>query len=130
MSKKKETIADNFTVEIGLFSQQVMFHFGDTGLLKEQLEKYFDESIAKEVLDYINNGDALGTTFSLPKGTLVYMPNKPKSEKDYGVLAHEILHSVFKIAKQIGVEYSAEGEELYAYLMQYLTQAVFEELRE
>jgi len=129
MSKKKETLADNFTVEIGLFSQQVMFHFGDTGLLKELLEKYANEAVAKEVLDDINSKDALGTTFSLPKGTLVYLPDKPKTDEDYGVLAHEILHAVFKVAQKIGVEYSPQGEELYTYLMQYLTQAALEELR-
>lgn len=129
MSKKKEVLSENFTVDIGLFSQRVMFHFGDIGLLQEQLEKHLDKAVVDEVLDDIKDKSALGRTYGLPKGTLVYMPCVPKTEKDYGALAHEILHAVFEVTKKTGVEYSPEGEELYTYLMEYLTQAALETLR-
>lgn len=132
MNKEENLYSENFTVEIDLFEQQVMFHFGDIELLKEQLAKYFEEHQYKGILEDIKSkeGVSLGTTYSMPKGTLVYMPNRPETDRDYGVLAHEILHVVFRIMEKVGIEYSPEGEETYTYLMQALMQSALEALHE
>lgn len=130
MSKKKEKYDENFTVEIGLFSQQVMFHFGGTALLKEQLAKHFKKHQYEHILKDIGSKEFLGATYSLPKGVLVYMPNVPKTDADYGTLAHEILHAVFWITEKVGIEYSSKGEEVYTHLMQSLLQSALETLHE
>lgn len=120
--------SENFIVKIGLFSQQVMFHFGNINLLKEQLAKYFEEYEYINILNDIKSKIVFGSTYCLPKGVLVYMPNRPKTDEDYGTLAHEILHAVFNITEKVGIEYSPEGEEVYTYLMQALMQAALKEL--
>lgn len=120
--------AINTVIYCDVFDQDVMFHFGEVGLLRKRLEELFEESIADDILDYIKKNNTLGTTFTLPKGNLIYMPHIPDSEYDYGVLAHEIFHVVFKLTKEIGIEYSSEGEETYAYLIQFLTTSVLNEL--
>lgn len=132
MSKKKEQkeiTAFNTVIYCDVFDQDVMFHFGETELLRKQIESIFDGKVVDDIIEYIKENQTLGTTFSLPRGTLVFMPKIPKTNDDYGILAHEIFHAVFKLTKGIGIDYSLEGEETYAYLVQYLTKSILEELR-
>lgn len=118
-------------VDTGVFAQQVMFHFGEKQDLVDELTEYFGESDVIAITDAMQDSDStvLGKTLSLPKGTLIYMPHTPVSAEDVGVLEHEILHAVFFITKEIGIEYSSESEEVYTYLLEYLTQSVLEELQ-
>lgn len=129
MGKKKEVISFNTSVSCEQYYQDVMFHFGDTELLFKTIEKFFDKEKAKEIKDVLEEDDeyTLGRTIDLGSGQLVYLRELPKDEKGYALLAHEIFHAVFMMTKKIGIEYSSEGEEAYAYLIQYLTETVLRE---
>lgn len=106
-----------------------MFHFGDTELLYKTIEKFFDKEKVREVKEALEEDieNTNGRTVDLGLGQLVYLKELPKDEKGYAILAHEIFHVVFMMTKKMGIEYSSEGEEAYAYLIQYLTETVLRE---
>lgn len=137
MNKKKwvkEITAFNSLITCEVFDQQVLFHFGETELLRKQLAPHISKKRLKDIIRIINKGKiggiGLGKTIDLGKGTLIYLYDIPKNEERFSVLVHEIYHAAMMITKKIGIEYSSEGEEAYAYLIGFLTKEIVHELKE
>jgi len=50
--------------------------------------------------------------------------------EDYGILQHEIFHCVTYILDRIGMKFNLhESDEAYSYLIQYLTEKIYENLK-
>ncbi len=83
------------------------------GILKEHIEEVKTWRFAK------------GKSAMLPTGqSFIWMDKKPESCEDYGILAHEIFHTVCFLMDRIGVKYSNEADEAFAYMIGYLTTEI------
>jgi hypothetical protein len=47
---------------------------------------------------------------------------------DHGTIAHEVFHAVQFLMDKIGCNLAHESEEPYAYLIQYVTNKIYENL--
>ncbi len=115
----------NFIVDLKIYPYDIMFSFGETNKqLYKTLDKYkipYDEQ-GKSVID---ESDGKYRTIMFPTGqTLVRIAKKPKQPNEYAVVVHEIYHAVNNVMRNIGMTYSADSEEAYAYCIQYVTQEV------
>jgi len=63
----------------------------------------------------------LAHTIQMPnRAVLIYFVNKPSP----GLVAHEVFHAVWMILATMGVEPSVESEEVYAYMIEYITNQI------
>lgn len=112
-----------------------MFHFGDIELLEERLRETCGKGVVEQAIQYLKEKIAsgynyTGHTLDLINGVLVYLYHIPQTPDDYGVLAHEIAHAVFRLTQKVGIEYSSASEEAYTYLTEFLTRKVLSVLSE
>lgn len=129
-SKKKYL---NFVIDVELYRQQVMFHFGEFKSLGQELNKYCSNPTeVEEVMNYLAMKQEEGyeghTIIKNGMPFLIYLPFMPESIEEKEDLIHEVLHVVFAIGRRIGVKHSMESEEFYTYLMGFLTGKVLEKL--
>lgn len=65
-------------------------------------------------------------TFTLPTGdAMVYSGGFDANTDDDEIMRHEILHAVSHILRSIGIEHTAETEEVYAYAIEYCNKRIF-----
>lgn len=114
-------------IEIPIYNQDIMIHFGDIQELKAELTKYFDEVDTYRILQVATECQDGITIHDEPtQKILVIMPTPPSRADDFGTLIHELSHAVNYIMKQVGVKPSEDSEEAYTYLLGYLTKEVFQ----
>lgn len=72
-----------------------------------------------------------GRTISLESGeTIIRLKKWPITPRDSGIVAHEILHAVTFILWRMGIHFEIEKtDEVYAYLIGYITQKFYEKLQ-
>lgn len=77
---------------------------------------------------HFNNPDFKnhGRTARLSSGNIVVS----LTSIDHGIIAHELLHATTLLLDAVGVVFSIDSNEVYAYLMQYLTSIVYKILEE
>jgi hypothetical protein len=67
--------------------------------------------------------------FSTGHQTVIRMKNFPNSPEGYGILSHEIFHACSYILWRMGINLEIEKtEEVYGYLIQYVTQEIHDKL--
>lgn len=108
---------NNFIVSIDIYDQDVMFHVGDFDSLCDTLTESGVD--IDELRSLFSNCPKAATIAIDGGGIVVYIPqNKPLAIVTE--LVHELWHVVNRIAERIGISYSHESEECYAYLYTYL----------
>lgn len=130
MKEEKTITSFNTIVSCDVFKQDVMFHFGEVKPLAVKIEELLDADAAVDIVKVIRDdmkNNAIAMTGELGNATLVYLSLLPKDAEGYAILAHEIMHAAFMLAKKIGIECSSDSEEVYAYLIQFLTEKVLQE---
>jgi hypothetical protein len=120
----------NTIIPIDIYNTDIMVHFGDLGSLKEELVARFGLEDALPILDGLDiNDNLLGRTVLLSQGNIIlWMPSVPQTAKEKGTMAHEIFHAACEIMTKIDVQPCEENEEVYAYLIGYITSRVLEEV--
>ena len=53
----------------------------------------------------------------------------PSTAKDFGLVQHEIFHCVEFILGSVGMNLTADSDEAYAYLIQFITEKIYELLK-
>jgi len=117
-------------IDFTQFYRELIVCFGDKLILKKCLLEYHDENIANAILMDINGSDhEMGKTFYDEEMQLflMWMPHTPKTAQDMGFLSHEIFHAACAIMGGIGSKLSDDSEEVFAYLITFLTQRIIEE---
>lgn len=61
--------------------------------------------------------------------TAVRLNYYPSTAKDFGLVQHEIFHCIEFILDSIGMKLTYSSDEAYAYLIQYLTEKIYELLK-
>ena len=121
----------NFLVDLVLFPFDIMVSLGESDdELKNKLIELGSDDM--EDIGRLLNLDSTvkGRTIML-KGhqTVVRMPIVPKNAFDYGILQHEIFHAVEFILYKIGITHDLDtSNELYAYMIGYVTGEVYKKL--
>ena len=110
------------TVAVETFKRGAMFFIGSSEDLIKTLDEKFDgyaevisDLIKEEKLD--TGCTALGYTFKCLPDALIWCPNEP----EFKTAIHEIFHAVCHILYQCEISENQETEEVYAYLLEYLT---------
>lgn len=116
-------------IPIEIYNTDLLVYFGDVQGVKEALQKYIGEDKAEETMR--NFGNVRKTTIARTciaanGGVVLWMPLIPDNTKDYATLAHETLHAAAFIMRKAGIQFSADTEEAYAYLIGYITLQIEE----
>lgn len=93
------------------------------GQSDDDLYEQIQEHLSRKKFDkYMANQDSIATTHKLKTGAIII---RFKDDiDDAGIVAHESLHAVVFLFKKIGIEFSYESEEAYAYTLEYLTNQI------
>jgi len=60
---------------------------------------------------------------------ILWMEKKPTTPFLLSILAHEIFHCTCFLMDRVGIKYSDDSDEAYAYMIQYLTTKCYEKLK-
>lgn len=112
----------NFLVPLVVYPFDIMFSIGQTDEeLKKSLEQY---NIGDDEFNCFRMAiNTTGSTFhnSDTHRTLVRLKSVPNGNRGMGLLAHEVFHAVDMILRDIQITLSADSDEAYAYLLDYVT---------
>lgn len=61
--------------------------------------------------------------------SIIWMPKKPTTARQYCTVAHEVLHAVFDNMEQFGVTYDHSSEEAFTYLHCHLMEQFLNKCR-
>lgn len=77
--------------------------------------------------DFVSRGLTLG---NVDEGTpvILWIPKVPSNTEEYAILSHEIFHTISMVLRWAGVSLSEDTDEVYAYMVQYYTLSIFNEM--
>ncbi len=111
-------------IPIDIYNTDMLFVVGTEDELRVSLEKHLGIDDAKEayaVMAEDISDISLGRSALLSSGqTVLWMPN----DSDKGTLAHEIFHIACYIMEKVGISLCHESNEVYAYLIGFITNKV------
>lgn len=114
-------------IDFTQFYRHLIVCIGDREMLRKCLTEYHDETIASEILSLIDGTEEGKTIYDESRQVfLMWMPRTPKTAQDMGFLSHEVFHAVCAVMSGIGSSLSDNTEEVYAYLITFLTQKILE----
>lgn len=86
-----------------------------------ECEGWRDEAV--KIMDGVK--DYVGVTLRLESGdSAILLSDKDEEGIATPVVVHELIHAVSHILRNICIEYSEDSEEVYAYVMEDLTEKV------
>lgn len=119
----------NFIVPLVIYPFEVMVSFGQTD---EELLRVLDKFKIDHSKNYLFSSPSSGGTAKMFSSgqMLLRLRHLPGSTFDYGVLQHEIFHIVCFTMDRVGIHYDIEkSDEAFAYLIQFLTQQIYNKLK-
>ena len=119
---------DRQMLHLDMFYTDILIIYGDEDHTRKTLQKYFDEEEVNEMLKGFNfktKGRTMPTKFGSP---LIWIPKIPETAQDVGFLVHELFHSTCAVMGNVGIDFSNESEEAFAYMIGFMTEKVLEEL--
>ena len=118
-----------FIVDLKLFPFEVLFSLGETNDKVFKALKKYNIPLDEEHTEKINDSFGKNWAMIFPTGqTIIRLAKVPVEPFDLGVLAHEIFHATCYILDRMGVGFSEESNEVFAYIIQYLTQEALSEI--
>lgn len=118
-------------INIELYDQDLLVHFGDKEDLKDYLvqELEVSEEKASQAVSTISPSSIGKTIIDYDNGIyFIWLKELPITDYNFGVLVHEIAHAAIGILNSKGMRLTHDSEEAYTYLMQYITIQIFEDL--
>jgi len=76
----------------------------------------------KEFKKYMSKQISIATTHKMSSGAILI--RFKEDIDDPGIVAHEAFHAVIFLLEKIGMKFSSDSEEAYAYLIEYLTNQI------
>ena len=115
-------------IDIPPFYRNLIVCMGDKETLRKCLLEYHDENIVNEVLELVKDTSLGRTVYSEDTGVFfLWVLQKPKTAQDMGFLLHEIFHAACAVMSGIGCNPSDDSEEVYAYLITFLTEKILKD---
>ena len=130
VKKKKEASPILIYIPLRIYPFDVLVSIGHSD---EQLDGILKRKGVQEDRDFAEygfNGKAKYVLWPKYSYALIRLRELPRTSVDYGGLAHEILHVVIGVLRQVGMNISLDGgsDEAYTYLMSFLTTEIFREI--
>lgn len=115
-------------IQVPIYKTAILVYYGDRKGLYKVVKKHADRATAKEVTaQYMPNTD--GQTIITKGRTLtICMKDVPRDANSVAALIHELSHATNYILREVGIQHSEETEEVYTYLLEYLTKETLERL--
>jgi hypothetical protein len=60
---------------------------------------------------------------------VIWIPRRPRTPREYGTLAHEVLHVVRDLGEWIGINFTNETDEVFCHATAHAMTTILEELR-
>ena len=116
-----------FIIDCQVYPFQILVYFGqDKKPLFKELSKYLPKSSIETIKIFEFKR---GKSIMFPTGqTLLWLNEKPNSISGLATLNHEIFHCVCFILERVGIVFSDSSDEAFAYLIEYLTKQIYNEL--
>lgn len=120
-----------FVIDVPLYGQRVLCIFGNT---PEQayniaINQGCGENAAQSLTDEGICG--LSVRDRDTQWLIIYISKLPTDASGYSIVTHECFHITEFIMERVGIKYSAEySSEAFAYVLDFLTKAIFESLIE
>lgn len=116
-------------IENKLFIIPVDVYMRDVGVIVSTWEQaihsisdQLEEDESEELLRDHPKGDERGRYFMTNSGlSVVWIRQGQSPQVTYSTIVHEVVHASVAILKRIGVSLCPESEEVYTYLIEYLT---------
>jgi len=119
----------NQIINVDVYNQDVMVHFGSLESLTEVLKKYMEKSVIDNVIKEFEKTTLGHSLYEESKGVfIVYMPEIPRDPLSWGTLSHELSHVTNGIMEKAGISFSHSSEEAYTYLLGFLTRKVMDNI--
>lgn len=117
----------NQIINVDVYNQDVMIHFGAIKVLASILHKYMKQNLIDETVAELKDTTLGRTLYKNEYGVfIVYMPEKPEDALGWGSLIHELSHVTNGIMEKAGIPFSHDTEEAYTYLLGFLAKQVIE----
>ena len=110
-------------IQIPIFNDTLQVFFGDPeDAVKALVKDGISESNARLYFKQakVENANGIYSYLSQEDYSLIWMPNIPKTVKDYANLVHELQHFVFYFLERRGFTHSADSDEMYSYLLEFV----------
>lgn len=122
MKKPKRTLREIF-IPLEIFNSQVVVLIGHTqnevlDWIKKNIDKPEHKSLALEAMTNIPNNVRGRTVLLSGGGSIIWIIEQKNS-----TIVHELFHSTYHILKNREIPLSEDTEEVYAYLLEYLTKS-------
>lgn len=117
-----------FVVNCAVYPIDILVSFGDT---KKQLCRELSKSLPEYIIKSLKEQEFKeGKSAMFPTGqVLLWLKKEPSSVEELAILNHEIFHCTCFILERVGVIYSENSDEAYAYLIQYITNQIYSKLK-
>lgn len=126
----------NFIVDLVIYPFDIMVSINQTDeAFRKSIMKYLppdclkDLETDKEILNLGKTCNGRTINFSTGHQTVIRIKNYPRQPRDVGVLGHEIFHACSFVLWRMGIPLEIEKtDEVYAYLIGYVTSKIFNRL--
>lgn len=106
------------TITIPMYYRGVLVFIGSSEQLMGYLDRHYPSYAS--VVQTFEYTRAAAYTFKLDGDALIFAPRIPSSAE----MVHEIFHATRHILDIVGVKLSDDTEEVFAYLMEYLSEQI------
>lgn len=125
----------HFVLPLVIYPLDIIVSIGeDDATLRNKIKKYAlpDNTLKEMEQDVLNL--AIGThgrtLITSCNRSVLRLIDYPKTDEDYGLLAHEIFHVVVFILDRVGMKLIvSDSDEAYAYLIQYITTEIHKRIK-
>lgn len=128
MAKTNNRRINNFVIKIDLYDYNVMVSLGETtDELKNNLYKKLGIDSDPDIL---NLGKSSGRCIEFPKSWdfLIIVKSHPENSRHWAIIQHEIFHVAAALMRRLGIKLCKKSEEAYAYLIDHITEKIYEKL--
>ena len=126
--RKKRKKPSIFTIDLDVFDAQVLIAMGATESdITNFIKKNSEVEPSAEFLEMLQidqNDSQMGRSIfdSETNWKILWLRHYPKTPYEYGILAHEASHIAHFILENMGVEWSAENDEVVCYTVGYIVK--------
>ena len=116
--KERGMKSEYLKIPVDFYHRGVLIYFGPEEeflkYIKKTIPEYYDHAV-----ELTKEEGCEAVTGRQHADMIIYSNHRPRVE----TLVHELLHATVGIMEKVGIEPSADSEEAYAYLLEFLSDA-------
>jgi len=105
-------------IPIDVYNLDLLIFFGHMSECCKLLSKRLDQRYIDKLMEM--GSDNKGLFFHVQDVYLIWLPDIPNTFRKYAILVHELEHATYRILTYKDLIHTAESDEGYAYLLEYL----------